>query len=188
MADCRDQINHCPRIKAMNLCRVYRYKYQCCQTCQGGMEWEWLGTHQLNLITGAFGRAHSLNAALAASHRVKFLSRSDDRAPGNTVCAQRQRKSAGRIEMCALTLTRNKKYETTGQKCAWTFLICLVCKAGEKESNMYMGYLLHWYNCYPNIFKYQKIKKWNVAVLAIPKDAISGKKKCWSRMHVTFLQ
>ncbi|XP_059474389.1 protein madd-4 isoform X5 [Neocloeon triangulifer] len=37
LADCRDQITHCRRVKMMNLCRVYRYQYQCCQTCRGGM-------------------------------------------------------------------------------------------------------------------------------------------------------
>ncbi|KAF4520753.1 hypothetical protein B566_EDAN007382 [Ephemera danica] len=35
MAECRDQSNHCKRVKAMNLCRVYSYQYQCCQTCRG---------------------------------------------------------------------------------------------------------------------------------------------------------
>lgn len=43
-------------------------------------------------------------------------------------------------------------------------------KSDMRERAIWIWFIRCKKNCYPNIFKYQKIIKWNVAVLAIPQD------------------
>ncbi|XP_071450701.1 protein madd-4-like isoform X3 [Hetaerina americana] len=34
IAECKDHSKYCQNVKTMNLCRVYRYQYQCCHSCR----------------------------------------------------------------------------------------------------------------------------------------------------------